>query len=346
MAEPSWAVDDLDALFAAGFKTPETTVLERTDGLNLLYAERIHIFFGLPGNGKSWAALLATLQEIKKGKYVLYLDFEASSKNVAQKLLQLGLTESEIRKQFRYKRVWDAYNEENDAYLAELLGSEDFTLVVMDGVTEYFSLMGLNDYLNREVATAFRVPHYIASLGPAVVLVDHVSKTSNNNSNDAIGSGHKRASTDGAMYRFENDAPIAKGKVGRSRLYLTKDKESTVQSAVGADQLVGILWADCDNSGAMNARIELPTAAPTVTGTPGAPNLALAKRLLQHVKSNPGQSKNYHAEKVPGGNKVEKLAVMDWLEKNGHIKNGSITNHSKYEFVSDFEEVTGLEDFA
>ena len=91
----SWQRIDLRAA-VAGEKQPPPTMLERSDGEKLIYPGKTHWFQGAPESCKSWAAQLATADEVKAHRYVLYLDFEDDQVNVVERLLAMGCKADDI----------------------------------------------------------------------------------------------------------------------------------------------------------------------------------------------------------------------------------------------------------
>ena len=73
------------------------------------------------------------------------------------------------------------------------------------------------------VAWMRRVPRPLAAAGAAVVPIDHITKSGDNNLY-ASGTQRKRAGITGASYLVENRSPFSQGHRGMSRLVCAKDR--------------------------------------------------------------------------------------------------------------------------
>lgn len=72
----SWAPVDLAPVLDGTAPATIPGVLERTDGVRLLYRGKRHLLAGEPEAGKGWIAMRACSGRIALGEQVLYLDFE------------------------------------------------------------------------------------------------------------------------------------------------------------------------------------------------------------------------------------------------------------------------------
>ncbi len=78
------------------------------------------------------------------------------------------------------------------------------------------------------------VPRRIAQrTGAAVVLVDHVTKSTEGRGRFAIGAQAKMAALDGAAYSVEVAEPLGRGLRGAVRLWIGKDREGAVRPFCG-----------------------------------------------------------------------------------------------------------------
>ena len=88
--------------------------------------------------------------------------------------------------------------------------------------------LSIND--NDDVASFYRrLPRRFADAGPAVVLIDHVTKTREGRGRHAIGAQHKLAAIDGASYIIESVTPFAPARFGLSRLLIAKDRPGRIR---------------------------------------------------------------------------------------------------------------------
>src|SRR5690606_3665542 len=102
--------------------------------------------------------------------------------------------------------------------LLDLVAAVDPALVVVDSTGEALSLEGANPNADEDIAAWFReVPKRIARSGPAVLLLDHMPKSSDSDL-WPIGSQRKRAAIDGAQYLQEVVTSFSREKAGVARL--------------------------------------------------------------------------------------------------------------------------------
>ena len=119
------------------------------------------------------------------------------------------------------------------------------TLAVFDGVTEALAMHSLEMKDNTDIAVfGTLLPKWIASSGPATVALDHVVKDRENRGRYAIGGVHKLNGLNGAAYVLENRTPFTIGTVGRSTVYVSKDRPGQIRrhALPGRENL----WWFCD----------------------------------------------------------------------------------------------------
>jgi hypothetical protein len=103
-----------------------------------------------------------SVQLIERGERVLYLDFETAAPSVVERLLALGASAQAVVDHFVYVRPDEP---PTDARIAELAEGR-FALVVLDGVSEAYELLGLDPLSNRDAAAGvgqFEMAHSYAS---------------------------------------------------------------------------------------------------------------------------------------------------------------------------------------
>lgn len=232
---PSWTPVDLGPYLDGTWSPPEPTLLERTDGICLLYPGLVHDFHGESESGKSLLAQGLAAQQLAAGLAVLYVDFESDAGQVAARLLALGATREQLREHLVYVRPEASpYALVEQPAWVELL-SQPFALVVLDGVTDALGQFGAASKDNDDIATWHRlVPRTLAvRTGAAVLLVDHVVKSTEGRGRFAIGGQTKMAAIDGASYLVEVEAPLGKGLAGVVVLRVGKDRPGTIRPHCG-----------------------------------------------------------------------------------------------------------------
>lgn len=233
---PSWSPVDLTAHVSGTYAALEPTVMARSDGRCLLYPGKVHSFQGESESGKSMVAQAETARQLAGGNPCLYVDFESDAGTIVDRLLKLGATPAQIAANLHYVNPDtrnDGIPEEAAAWMG-LLGTR-YTLAILDGVTEAFAVFGVKSIDNDEVTAWGRaIPRRIAaSTGAAVVLIDHVTKSTEGRGRFAIGAQAKMSYLTGASYTVEVQQPIGVGMKGRLTLRVGKDRPGQVRPISG-----------------------------------------------------------------------------------------------------------------
>lgn len=240
--DTTWEPVNLAAILAGDGPPLVPAVLTRTDGAALLYPGRIHALNGEPESGKSWLALLASQQQITQGSHVLYIDYEDAAESVVERLLALGVTPAILLERFHYIRPNDPIDSNAKLRVAHALGTWPVTLAVIDGVTEAMSSSGWSINDNDDVARFYdALPRLIERHGPAVALIDHVTKDRETRGRYAIGGQHKLAGITGAAYSIDVRAPFGRGLHGIATVTVTKDRHGQIRSQAAGGRHVGEL---------------------------------------------------------------------------------------------------------
>jgi len=301
----AWEPYDLEEILAVGDNPEQPTVLARQDGICLLYPGAFHSVAGEPESGKSWIALLAAAQELRAGASVTYVDFEDRAGRVVGRLLSLGVTPERILKRFHYIRPMSPLDPVGRAHLDQAAANS--SLVVLDGVTEAMTLHGLSIDAQDDAAKFIHMfPKRLADLGPAVVQIDHVVKNADNQGRFAIGAQHKLAGLDGAAYIVKVIEPFARGKVGRARITVSKDREGAVREQANGHTIGELV---IDSTGAtLSCLIEAPAHASRNDDGTFRPTI-LMERCSRFLETNPGSS----GKQVEAGVSGKQTAKRDAL---------------------------------
>ncbi len=232
---PSWQPIDLGPYLDGTYVPPAPDLLQRTDGVSLLYPGLVHDFHGESESGKSLVAQALVALEVQAGNRCVYVDFESDAGQVTGRMLALGCTPDQIRTSFVYVRP--------DASPYSLLEAEAWVqllsvparLFVLDGVTDALGQFGAASKENDDIAAWHRlVPRTIAvRTGAAVLLVDHVVKATEGRGRFAIGGQTKMAAIDGASYLVEVVDVIGKGLAGAVSLRIGKDRPGSIRPLCG-----------------------------------------------------------------------------------------------------------------
>lgn len=265
----SWLPVDLGPALRGEQTAPEPGILTRSDGLGLLYRGKVHVLAGEPESGKSWLAQLAAAIVLMAGGHVVYIDFEDDALGIVGRFRALGVTPEQIMAGLVYLRPDEALGDNGHLLDQACAGSE---LAVLDGTTEAMAVHGWAPKNDVDVALfQARILRRMSSSGAAVVVIDHVVKSTVDRGRWATGSQHKLAGVDGAQYLIEVIKPWAPGRSGLASVAVTKDRpgrvraglEDTSMKAVGT--MVVTAWPDG------GVRIELQPPMPITFAADGQP---------------------------------------------------------------------------
>lgn len=338
----TWTPIDLnDAL--NGIDVPPPSTMRRTDGVNLLYAGRTHGFAGESESLKSWAAQVAAQQELDVGHDVLWIDFEDDASGVVARLLALGASRQAITEHFVYVRPEEPLRGMGGTWTAggidfeRLIVDRQWSLIVIDGVTEAMVTEGLELNDNGDIATWSRLlPKRCANTGAAVVMLDHVPKAIDNRGRYAIGGQHKLAGLTGAQYVFEVERSFSRARTepitGIVKITVTKDRPGHVRTHATNNVIARIELTSYPDGGV--------SAAIVPPGEGNAPlDLTTAKRIVDHLTIYPKSSKN-GIETAIGGNvgtirqTLVAMVTAGWItvETNGRAHLHTLTDDGNDHF--------------
>jgi|SRR5215210_3626420 len=212
----------LGSMLAEGVEPPEDLIP------GLLYKEGIHSLYGQAGHGKTIAALWASLETIKQGLPVIYVDEENGDRRVVELLGGFGADPEELDALFHYahapgltlaeesRQMWEAVVEEMRPALA-----------VFDSFADMLALAGLEENNSVDVTSwikAFCEP--VKRSGGAALLLDHVSK--DGAGSFARGSGAKLAKMDVAWKLKRDQGGFDRERVGKISLSCEKDRNGSM----------------------------------------------------------------------------------------------------------------------
>jgi hypothetical protein len=254
-ATSTWKPIDLEKVFDRDVTEDIPTILARSDGNCLLYPGRLHTFIGEIESMKTWLALEAARQELDQGHRVVMIDFEDHAAGVLDRLLQLGVRLDQVLAHFAYIRPDEPLTDSNLADLLEAI-TADTVLVIIDGVTDGMVTDGLDPLSNKDAAKWMqRLPKRLNAAGPAVVILDHVTKAKDSRGRFAIGAQHKLAGITGVALTLETVTQLSRTAPGLSRLKVSKDRLGHVRALAAAGQLAE-LHVTPDGQGAIKVTLK------------------------------------------------------------------------------------------
>ena len=290
---------------------PVPALLTRTDGLPLIYPGEVHSIAGEPEAGKGWIMLAETARLLTAAQGVLYLDFEDGPVSVIARLLALGVEPAAIVQHFRYVRPEAAPTDAEIRQLADL----GCALVIIDGLSEAYSLLGLDYGSNIDVPEFLRrLARPLTANGAAVVQIDHVPKDKTNRGRYAIGGQHKLAGV-AVAYGIEVIDRPSRTTTGRVKLVLAKDRHGHVPGGHGATVALVTITPAAEAGAHLTVTIDPPDGQdehgefrPT----------RLMDKVSRYVEDNPGASLRSIREGVTGKDTAKDLA-LDLLVSEGWI---------------------------
>lgn len=355
----SWRFEDLTQL-ASGVELPPTpTVFKREDGQGLFYRGAVNDLHGEPGCGKSMIAQIATAQELKANRDVIYIDYEDSARNVVKRLLLLGVTGEQIIGHLHYVRPSAKPSSPTSlgGWRETLDYADTATLAIIDGVTSCLAYAGLDSNSGDDIAAWYNtMPRLISACGPAVVLIDHVVKSKDNRGRYAGGSMQKLALIDGISYSVDMTKPVGKGVRGTIVIKSGKDRISEIE------EHCAVSWSSNGSHLREAARIEINSTDPKLMRvTIARPNMMPSEdrqakrddfrptglmerisRMLEDSLEEPNQSELFKALKEDGSG--ARTAVMSkavsLLLQEGFVSNRSgRNNRSIFKSVRPYRQI-------
>jgi hypothetical protein len=329
----TWRPVDLGTILDGTHKPITPDVGGRTDGVGMFYPGRCHTIASESEAGKSWLAEHCAVYELDRGQHVIWIDFEDEAVGVAGRLLALGVDPNVIRERFHYIRpespITDVVSRGD---LAELIGDTRPSYAAIDGVTEGMVLHGLDPLSNKDCATFGRfLPTAIAGQGPAVVSLDHVTKSPDGRGRYAIGAVHKLNGLNGAAYLLDNRAPFGIGVKGTSTIKIAKDRPGQIRRhclpGAGGLHWYGDLVLDSHDE----LFAELDVVAPTAKDPLWRPTEVMARVAAALTEHGPLAQRRIEAA-VKGRAATIRDAV-DYL-----ILDGYVTEKTPHELLKPYPE--------
>lgn len=342
----TWAPVDLSAILAGDVQTPVPTMLTREDGVCLLYPGLTHSIHGESESGKSMVCQIEAARLLAAGEEVVYVDFESDPAAIVERLRLFGATDAQILAGFRYLQPEVAYNATGQDLLAwDGLLKQRPALVVIDGVTEAINLFGYSSNDNDELTKWGRMfPRRIAdATGAAVVMVDHVTKSTDGRGRFAIGGQAKLAMITGAAYSVEVEQPLGRGLRGVIRLMVGKDRPGYVRGHAGpmqgssrTQEAARVIVDSLDADRRPEVRI---TAPDHVEEENGFRPTGLMTKVSKYLETSDGASisQSVLLDGVGGTNRDMTRRAIDMLVVEGYVSRRAGPRNAKlYDLIRPF----------
>jgi len=147
-------------------------------------------------------------------------------------MLSMLVPRDAIAEYLHYHRPVEPVTTNARDHIIEQCVTYGISLVVIDSLGEAFGLQSINEDLDAEVGPYLRLMFRpIAEAGPAILLIDHSTKSKDNPLYPS-GSKRKRAAITGASYFISSDSPPVKPTgaeptEGRLKVTCAKDRHGT-----------------------------------------------------------------------------------------------------------------------
>lgn len=272
----------------------------------LFYAGRINEIHGEPGTGKSNVAIAASIEVMKSGGLVLYIDPEDTPAGFTRRCLQFGATRDDLVHRCRY-----LHNPMPDDITTtqRWAATHRPTLVVLDGMAESMGAEGYNEDKAPEVIQFIRdrIRPFAELAGAAVLISDHVAKSSEDRGRWARGSGAKLGRYDGVSYGISLIEAYAPGQAGAVKLTVAKDRNGGVGPT--GRSVAEVLFAPGDG-GRTNVSFRLPEAAGSFRPT------VVMSKIVAHLKEH-GEASKRDLRKLGKSQTVD--TAIDLLREENQI---------------------------
>lgn len=311
-----WAPVDLAHLRANGLERPRPTTLTLGTGEALLYPGRTHSISGESTTGKTWITLAGLCQAVANKQPVTFIDFEDRADTLLTRLHDMGANPNDVDRLVRYigpDRAMDAA-----AWTHVETATKDVELVVIDGVTEAMTMHGWSLLDNEDIARWYdALPRRIATLGPAVIEIDHVVKDKEARGRYAIGGAHKLNGITGCAYTCLAVKPFAVGQPGSSRITVAKDRHGAIGPVGHTAAEFHVTPDPTRHKQAMVWELTPNQATYTAAGRPRL--TGYMEKVSRYLETNAGTNKRGIYDSIRG-KETHLAAAIDTLLDEGWIR--------------------------
>jgi hypothetical protein len=255
---------DLDPYLVGTAVQLRADMLVMTDGRALLHRARLNGVHGDATVGKSWLMVFLIAEQVNAGHVVMLIDLEDTPQPTIERLRQIGVSDRAISERLVFVRPDEAFTSGNVERLIGHIEERKVAHVILDSLGEAFSLEGLNEDRDVEVAPWLsRVCRVVIERTDAgFTLIDHGTKAAEKPL-DPSGSKRKRAAITGTAWLMTAKEPFDRATGGVAALRCAKDRHGWFKRG---DTVAALVMGAVDPVGRSSLRLEPqlpPAAAPT-----------------------------------------------------------------------------------
>lgn len=299
----------------------------KIEGTNrcLLYPGSTNSIFGESESGKSLLAIVAAREVIERGGRVLWLDYEDSPRRFRSRLDSMSVP-PDLWGSIDYLNpvhaLWSKRTNASTgahADFVDLLRASRYDLAVVDTMTGAMSVEGLDPLSMTDVEQIYRVltGEIVKRTGAAVLVLDHVTKSSDTRGRYPIGSERKLSGVTGAAFAIEVTRAWSRATVepiyGSALLKIAKDRPGYVRGGRSELSVVASIEVTAEPDGGLRMRVVDPR------DTVPLPPHELIVRVVDVLRRYPGLSKS-GLENELGGKATTVRNVRDYLVDRGVIR--------------------------
>jgi Fe2+ transport system protein FeoA len=274
----------------------------------LVYPGSLALVYGEPETMKSWLALVLALEQARAGQHVVFIDLEATPRQIRARLEALGATRNELVRVHYLTPSEPISDPAIRSDVDAMLSTWEPSLIVVDALAGALALHGLDQNSNGDVETFYsRTLELFRSSGAAVLLIDHVTKDRETRGRWPIGAQRKLGGADVGLL-VESVSPFSRGGKGLARLRVQKDREGALKRPIAAElELV----SDADTGAITWTFKEASTATPE-DGDAWKPT-ELMRRVFEFLKAQAGPVSRSTIERGVSGRTVWVRRAVDAL---------------------------------
>jgi hypothetical protein len=322
MTSHSWQPVNLSAL--GDDPPPEPSIS------GLVYPGSLALVYGEPEATKSWLCLVLALEQVRAGRYVVFVDLETSARLIHSRLVDLGATDEELG---RVQYIAPAEPISDRAIYADvvaMLATSEPSLVVVDAMAGALALHGFDGNSNSDVEALYSVTLApFRAAGAAVVVVDHVTKDRETRGRWPIGAQRKLGGADVGIL-VEPVSAFSRGGSGLARLRVQKDRHGALARPYAAELE---LTSDPD-TGAISWAIRPAQHQAEEHGDGWKPTV-LMERVYRHLKERGEPVSRTAIAREVGGSKEYVLQAIDCLISEETIKEKAGARGARLYSISD-----------